>query len=66
MEITVNKIKEKMGLSNLIQWNEVELNDEDYYKVEGEPFNLYTKAQIKAKGVPCKKIIKRVDKREVR
>ena len=66
MKKTVNEIKEKMGLNNLIRLDEVELNDNDYYKVQGEPFNLYTKAELKAKGVPNDKIIRRVSRREVR
>lgn len=66
MKKTVNEIKEKMGLNNLIRLDEVELNDTDYYKVQGEPFSLYTKAELKAKGVPNDKIIRRVSRREVR
>ena len=66
MKKTVNEIKEKMGLNNLIRLDEVELNDNDYYKVQGEPFSLYTKAELKAKGVPNYKIIRRVSRRDVR
>ena len=66
MKKTVKEIKEKMGLNNLIQWNEVELNEKDFYKVEGEPFNLYTKTELNAKGIPYDKIIRRINKREVK
>lgn len=67
MKYSIKKLKEKLGLNNhLIQRNEVEINENDYYKVEGHLFTLYTMAELRAKGIPTSKIIARINRREVR